>query len=312
MILKPFEPSTLSRGQIALKNRLPEHHAKYHVILDDLRRQEAGDKGEGQVMKLLSSNALPENTAILHNISLDAHFQTQIDILILGSSWCLILEVKNIKGVLYFTANPRQMVRLLEDGREEKLGSPESQIEYYSMGLRSLLNEMNLPTIPIYGAVVFAFQNSLVKSPPTKTKALIGRELISYIWSLPNNEQLIDPIKVGSQILKHVKPISPFPLCNRYGIDSMHLISGVECPSCGTFPMHKTLRTWYCPKCEQTNMAAHQHALNDYYMLINNTISINEAIKFLHLRNRYEAYRILKSTCAKQLGNSRSSRYEIK
>ena len=311
MILKPFKPYSLTIGLNALKNRLPAHHPKYQEILDDLGRQMAGDKGEEQVMGVLSTNKLPDNTVILHNVSWTSNFQTQIDILLLHPSWCLILEVKNIKGVLHFKSDPSQLIRLLDDGREENLGSPESQVEQYSMGLRFKLNELKLPNVPIYRAIVFAFQNAIIKNPPAKMKALIGREVISYIWSLPINEELIDPKKVGKQLLKHLKPRNPYPLCNRYGIESTQLVSGVECPACGTFPMNKTLRTWYCPKCKIYSRLAHQKALMDYNMLINTTISTNEAMNFLHLRNRYEAIRILKTNSVKQIGASRSSRYEL-
>lgn len=312
MILKPFEPYTLTLGLIALKNRLPARHPKYQEIMDDLGKLEAGEKGEESVMSVLVANKLPENTVIMHNVSWVSNFQTQIDILILHPSWCLILEVKNIKGTLYFKSNPSQLVRLLDDGKEENLGSPETQVEQYCMGLRYKLNELKLPNVPIYRAIVFAFQNAIIKNPPSKMKTLIGREVISYIWSLPLKDELLDPKKVSKQLLKHLNPRNPFPLCKRYGIETNHLISGVQCPICGTFPMNKTLRTWYCPKCKINSKLAHQKALNDYNMLISKSISSNEAMNFLHLRNRYEAIRILKSNSIKQIGASRSSRYELR
>lgn len=165
LILKPFEPYNLTLGLIALKNRLPAHHPKYQEIMDDLGKQEAGEKGEESVMSVLVANKLPENTVIMHNVSWVSNFQTQIDILILHPSWCLILEVKNIKGTLYFKSNPSQLVRLLDDGKEENLGSPETQVEQYCMGLRYKLNELKLPNVPIYRAIVFAFQNAIIKIP---------------------------------------------------------------------------------------------------------------------------------------------------
>lgn len=309
VILKGFEPYELKSGLIALKKRLPPYHEKYPLIVEDLNKMEAGEKGEAHVFNLLNSYPLAKNTVLLHNVSLNSNIQ--FDILVISPSWCLILEVKNIKGSLYFNHNPKQLIRMSDEGKEENLGSPETQVEIYMRGLRALLDKLRI-NIPIYGAIVFAFQNVIIKKSPSTVPAVIGRELISYIGNLPIQENKVDPYSLGRNILQQVKARNVFPLCQEYTIGANEIIKGVECPSCETFSMLRTLRTWYCKNCEKTYNRAHERALADYSMLINDKITNKECVQFLNLKNHQVATRILKANSTARMGHNRNSVYVLK
>ena len=309
VILKGFESYEIKNGLLALKKRLPPYHEKYPLIVEDLNKMEAGEKGEAYIDNLLKSYTLANNLVLLHNVSLNS--KTQIDFLAISPSWCLILEVKNIRGTVYFNHNPKQLIRLSDEGKEENLGSPEIQVEFYMMGLRAILEKLRI-NLPIYGVIVFAFQNVIIKKSPSKVPAVIGREILSYIGNLPMQENKIDPSLVGRRVLQQVKNREVFPLCQEYKIGAHEIIKGVECPTCETFSMQRTLRTWYCTNCEKTCNWAHQRALADYSILINNQMTNKECVQFLKLKDHQAATRILKANSTVRVGQNRNSVYVLK
>lgn len=312
MIAKPFSSYDITLGLTALKNRIPPTHEKYSIIIEELSRYEAGEQGEQYILQLLSENELPKNTYVLHNVQFKSKVDVQIDVLIISPSWCLLLEVKNIKGALYFQDNPLQLIRI-DNGIEQNLGSPEVQLTNYIYGLKALLESKKI-NLPIYGAIVSPFNNAIIKKTPKYFPIKTGKEIIPYIWNIqPKIEGIVNPTTLVKLITtKHTKEDNRFPLCNYFNISKESLIQGVACPSCGTYSMVKTLRTWYCPNCKKSSMHAHEQALKDYSMLINKTITTQEALSFLRLRNRHEAKRILKANSLERIGATKSSRYILK
>lgn len=311
MIVKPFEKPKIIKGLEAMKKRLPVHHEKYAKIVDELSMHEAGNFGERHVLSLLSTKPLPENTLILHNVAFTTKVDVQIDVLLLTPSWCLIIEVKNIKGTLYFKTNPRQLIRINDNGTENILGMPESQIDKYCFGLKTIFQENGIQ-LPIYRVIHFPFNNANIKKMPETAPLLIGYELQNYIWTLPKQEKHINPKKVAQLLMKHqTETDDRFPLCTHYQIDAKSIRIGVECPHCETIPMTRIQRTWQCPSCGKNSMVAHQKALEDYYMLINKIISPREAVNFLNLSNRYVAKRILKQNSIKTTGSTHQRKYHL-
>nr|WP_106783577.1 nuclease-related domain-containing protein [Lysinibacillus timonensis] len=311
MIVKPFSSYDITLGLNALKKRLSPSHEQFPNIVEELSRYEAGEQGEQYIMELLSENELPENTYIMHNVQFKSKVEVQIDVLVVTPYWCLLTEVKNIKGILYFNDNPLQLIRN-EDGKEQILGSPETQLSHYCLGMKSFLDKNHLK-VPIYGVIVFPYNNAIIKKPPKHFPVKVGRELIHFIWnSLPRNDVLVDPKNLVKLLKKERFEDDRFPLCKLYGVDKYEIRSGVECTECGTIPMIRTLRTWYCPKCKKNNMHAHKQALKDYAMLINKEITPREGVQFLHLRNRHEAKRFLSANSSVRMGLTKSSRYVLR
>lgn len=311
MIAKPFSSYDITLGLTALKNRISPTHEKYSTIIEELSRYEAGEQGEQYILQLLTENELPKKTYVLHNVQFKSKVDVQIDVLIVTPSFCLVLEVKNIKGILHFKKNPRQLVREEEEGKLQILGSPEIQLEQYCLGLKLLLESMKIKA-PIYGVIVFPFNNAIIKTPSDIFPVKIGREIITYLWNQSESQKLIDTEKLVRILSNIPYESTTFPLCNKYEIKRNEIISGVECPQCGTIPMVRTLRTWYCPKCKAKSKEAHLKALADYYMLINNTITNKDCVDFLHLNNHQLAYRLLNECNFLRYGAKRNSMYEIK
>ena len=84
----------------ALNRRLPESHPVQAALTVDIRKIHAGYRGEKRVFSILK--ALPEKDYLLfHDLRLPSiPYPFQIDILLVSSSFILILEVKNIMSNL--------------------------------------------------------------------------------------------------------------------------------------------------------------------------------------------------------------------
>lgn len=298
-------PSFFTHGLTALTKRLHPTHEKYKQIQDELNRSLSGEHGEKHVYSIL--RRLPENFTILHNVYICGQ---QIDFLLLSPSFCVILEVKNIKGKLRFTQNPRQLIRLNDDKVEDIFQSPESQLEQNVAAVQNFFNQHQI-LIPIYCAIVFPFYNVSFLEVGN-TRIVIGKDVLNFIRNISGHHDVINPVKVGNLLRDHAKPLHRFPLCSFYNIHQKYILHGPECTNCNTIPMKRIRYTWICSKCGQTNQSAHIQALVDYHMLINDTISVKELIDFLGLRNRYEAIRILNKHSLGKVGNNRSTKYKLK
>ena len=298
-----YNPSIYSQGLLSLANRLHVQSPKYIQIQEELKRANSGEYGEHYISTLLKT--IP-NVHVLHNLFIH---QQQIDFLILSESSCVVLEVKNIKGRLRFIQNPRQLVRLQEDGTEEIFQSPESQLEQNVAVVRTLLNQNGIE-LPIYYAIVFPFHNTFFDEVG-KTPIVIGKDLINFLRKLDRNTNLIDPQQVAKLFLKHSNTWHRFPLCTYYKIPIDDILHGTQCPNCKTIPMTRLLRRWKCNDCGTTDHTAHIKALEDYRMLISETISTKQAVHFLGLRNRYEAIRILNELALEKIGNKRNTKYKL-
>lgn len=310
LILKNFTSHDYTIALESLVHRLNPKHEKALKIQEDLNMQEAGEFGEKHLLTILTENKLPENTFIFHNVILKSIIDVQIDLLLLSPYWCLILEVKNLTGELTFTSKPPQLI-CEKENKKITYRSPASQLNQYIFGLKAFLENYQYQ-VPIYGAVVLPFNNAIIKNLPDDIPLLIGREIINYIWSLPKNKTINSKI-LGELLIKNCQrnSWSKFPLAQYYGINPSDIKQGVACPHCGTIPMKRLKRTWYCENCQKSDMYAHKRALKEYYMLINQHISPREAMEFLKLRNRYEARRILQANSIGIEGITSSLKYEL-
>ncbi|WP_332650622.1 NERD domain-containing protein [Lysinibacillus sp. 54212] len=292
---------------MTLSKRLHPEHEKYPQIQDEIKRIEAGDFGERYLIELFETE-LNQDMLLLHNIFIG---KNQIDLLLLTKNWCLLLEVKNIKGHLIFTTNPRQLIRRNEDGTEEVFQSPESQLERLHFALDAFFKK-HAVNLPIYSAIIFPFNNVIIEKSTTQFPVFVGKDILNYIKSFKVDKNYSN-IAALSKLLQNIStPWHRFPLCDYYNIPPYFIRIGVECTHCGTIPMIRLNRTWKCGSCGVTDRHAHVKALQDYYVLIGNYITSRDALNYLGLRNRFEAIRILNSTSIRRIGHTKSSKYELK
>lgn len=310
MIAKPFEPSPFKVGIQALIRRLPQVHPYLERLQRELKNQDAGDQGEQYIFDLLQRIKLPSDARILHNITLNSFTEIQMDIVLITNHYALILEVKNIKGEIHFTKNPRQLIRIQENGQKDIFTSPEIQLEQAIDGFSDLINAY-ARNIPIYAVIVFAYNNAKIMTPPEKFPVIMSSELPNFIKKMPKNNRPSEATDIAEILLKHHTNKTPYPLCTYYQIEPIQLITGVHCPACAMPNMTRIKRTWRCPKCNSISTTAHYQALKEYGMLISPLISNKECREFLNLRNASEAKRILKNASNHKTGIGRATKYTL-
>lgn len=288
-----------------LLKRLSHNYEQYPQMQDKLKNVEVGDYGEKYVANLLQ-NTFKHQLIVLSDMAIGS---SQADCLVITPYFCAVLEVKNVKGNITFTKQPKQMLREIE-GKIDIFQSPEVQLERLEIELSRLFQQNHIQ-LPIFSAIAFPFHTSIIENESKQYPILIGKEVLNYMHLLPRQRVFADPFQVQEVIQKQSNPWQRFPLCEYYKVDPRYIKTGVECEVCGTIPMIRINRTWKCASCGATNQTAHVQALKDYYMLFNKYITTQQAMHFLHLRNRYEAIRILKSVSIQRIGQAKLSKYEL-
>lgn len=76
--------------------------------------------------------------------------------------------------------------------------------------------------------------------------------------------------------------------------------------------MDRKFGYWLCPKCKHQGKNDHIHALNDYYLLIGDTITNKQARDFLMLTSRTTMRDILYDLEYEKIGNLRGRKYKLR
>ncbi|MGE7998526.1 nuclease-related domain-containing protein [Lysinibacillus sp. NPDC093190] len=311
MIIKPFAPSPLTKGLQALVTRLHPTHPQYQNLQQELKNKEAGDFGEQYVMKELQQIALLNDCYIFHNVILPSVLPMQIDILLIVPNAIILLEIKNIRGTVHFKNDPRQLIRTSESGEVHVFTHPEIQLEQYIQGMKHFLEAQRV-SIPIYGAVVFPFNNVNIHREDGQLPILMAKELPIFLHKhLEKSKETATMAEIKSIILSHLRNKMPFPLCQYYKIDVSALRRGVYCEDCGQFGMEKLKIGWHCQKCQHRCRDAHIQALKDYYMLVGETITNRECRDFLMIDSEHVTKRILQKLQLPRSGSNKYSSYKL-
>lgn len=313
MIVKPYAQTLYMEALISLNKRLKKNHPKYISLREDLNRNIAGDIGEEAVMSFLQKVKLPYKFFAFHNISLFGESLFQMDILIITQYYAVIFEVKNIQGEIEFKSHPYQLSRTLSNGVRNSFDSPEIQLQEYIYQLNVIFKAGGF-SIPIYGAVVFPFTSSYIKTPPSETTILFRNEIKSYLRKLKTHDsplslEVLDSLK--KFILNKTTNYKPFPLAQHFAINPDDIIKGVECTICNLVGMKKVARHWICPKCRNISTNAHIKTIKEYFLIYKDSISNTECRQFLNLNNMYEANRILKNANLIKTGKYKDAKYKM-
>lgn len=313
MIVKPYTKTLYMEALISLNKRLNKNHPKYTSLREELHRNIAGNIGEEAVMNFLQKVNLPYKFFAFHNISLYGESLIQMDVLLISQYYAVILEVKNIQGEIEFKSHPFQLSRTLATGERHSFDSPEIQLQEYIYQLNKIFKTAGC-SIPIYGAVVFPFTSSYIKTPPRETTVLFRNEIRSYLRNLktqnpPLSLEALNNLK--NLILNKNTIYKSFPLTQRYAIHPDEIIKGVECITCNFVGMKKVARHWICPQCKNISNNAHKQTIKDYFLVYKDSISNKECRQFLKLNNMHEATRILKNANLIKTGKYKNTKYTM-
>jgi rubredoxin len=298
-------------GLLFAQNRLSAGHPAQLLLAAKQASVEAGIGEEERVAEIFRKHPFPFEHHIFHDLSPSLDDKFQIDTFCLIPWHGVILEVKNIAGVLEFKNNPPQLIRTREDGHKDGFDSPVVQLERNCELLKDWLSSRNIQ-LPIYGTVVLAYPKQIVAVPPAKTKLLFPSLIPSYFKSLPQHGKKLDKETfdwVSAELLRSHQPFIPKPICETYKIPFGDFQGGARCGACGRIGMIKIPRTWYCPYCKVTNSHAHFGTLREWFLIFKRSMSNRECREFLQIDDIHTATRILQSMNLRSEGTYRYRTY---
>ncbi|ALC88978.1 hypothetical protein AM500_03565 [Bacillus sp. FJAT-18017] len=303
----------------ALDLRVPDHLPQKQEIATQLNKEMAGYKGELAVEYPLSF--LPHNDFhIIHGIRLKGStYHFQIDTLLLARSLIIPLEIKNFTGKIKFEENG-QFTRTGANGKQEGYLNPLIQANYQSHQLRQWLSKRGYHDIPILPLVIIAFPSTIIEFNPLNTEV---NEKVHHCGKFPTvvtNLQDNYPVDIlnTSQLQSLSKLITsshqPYfsTISKQFRISNDDYSKGVWCPNCGNFHMIRVRGTWKCTPCGYTSPKAHLPALlNDYPLLINNTITNRQARDFLQVNSDTVIKKLLQNSLSSFSGGNKSRTYSV-
>ena len=175
MIVKTFSIPIEVTLIEAILSRLALNHPMRPALESELGRRRAGYWGEQSVHSILE--VLPKNEYfIFHDLRLPGKpHPFQIDLLILSSSFFLILEVKNMAGELFFDDTFKQIIRTLND-QNDAFDDPILQVRLQRKKLLEWLSVKQLPLIPIETLVVSANSKAVLRAENKDLSKIIVRK----------------------------------------------------------------------------------------------------------------------------------------
>lgn len=218
-----------------LLTRLPEYDANSEKLTKRLYQLEAGYSGERKVDQYLQKINLPDSSIILTNVelALSSNHSFQIDTLLITKQTIFILEIKNIKGNLYFKSNPHHLLREV-DGVETIMDCPLTQLEIAKENLSLWLLQRGID-MNVSGIVVLANNQCIVKEVPRNARLTYMKRLAVILGKI-NQMTAVYQTKeiqtVATLIKQNQVAYNIYPLCNYFRIDPATLKKGQLCSKC--------------------------------------------------------------------------------
>ncbi|KZE64152.1 hypothetical protein AWM68_13680 [Fictibacillus phosphorivorans] len=300
MIVKEAAESIKIRKLKLILKRFPPHHPVRHEIEVELLKSVTGYNGEKSLD--FHMNLLPDDeTFIFHDLRLpfgSNHFQ--IDILILTTTFFLILEVKNMAGTLIFDQEFHQLIRISND-KEDVFSDPISQVYRQTHLLKEWLKHHKFPEVPVESLVVISNPHTRIKYVPQSIKisqkVTHSTNLLAkfHDYQHMRKSEFISKkdIKKLSRILLKRHSQSNQDLFQQFSITQDDLIKGVACTKCFTLSMIRSSRKWFCLKCGHYDKLAHIHALKDFALLNGPAITVHECCDFFQISSRHVVKHLL-------------------
>ena len=258
--------------------RLPEVHVKSESILEDIRKMEAGVRGEDRILLKLHELRMSGPYKVYSDIRLHlGEWKVQIDCLVLTDRCCIVIESKNMSGDLYFESDSEEFYKVNQDGEEIPYPNPYYQLLRHIRFMKEFLHQIN-PEIKVTGSVFMTAKSCRIRKKPAKYPIFKLESIIEKVMQMYHNSpplQLSESqlVEIEQMIMSKQSTFTYAPLCERYQISPTELRTGVECPGCGVLGMKRVATTWTCLSCKQNHRYAHINTANEYLWLIKKEIT---------------------------------------
>lgn len=298
MVIKPCLVPLLVLTEEALLRRLLSHHQKREEIIINLQKGWSGFRGEQNLSYHLGF--LPKKEYfIFHDIRLVIGERScQLDVLVLTPFAIFIIESKSLAGQVSYDQNVKRLIRTYQN-QEESFPDPLMQAKRQQLVLQQWLEKHKVKACPIeYLVCIGNSTTSLKTNGPNHIfqKILYAEQIHDKIQQLHQvfKERIFSPYLLHklSDLLMESHTPPTIHILKKYEISLSDMITGVQCPSCNSFPMIRTKNNWYCSRCQHSSQHAHCQAITDY-LLIHGTMTNQQARGFLHLTSTNVCTRLL-------------------
>lgn len=298
----------------ALGRRLSANHKMKEVIEQQTGNLRAGYLGETSIDYYLQF--FPQTSKILHSLRLqDEYGNFQIDTLILTQNFILILETKNIAGIISFD-EIGQVIRQRNEV-EESFPNPIAQVNLQHIRLRNWIVQHKFPPIPIEKLIVYANSNSIIRNftGPNQISDLIIRKDLLPLKVEEINEVHTSKVLSTSQLHQLSQTLIKFhqpekiDVLQMYNIQSADILKGIFCPNCNHLPLRRIYAKWTCMRCKKESRIAHLAGLKDYYFLFGAKITNQKARDFLQVSSPYVVRNLLKKSGFAKEGRYKGRKY---
>ncbi|WNF25287.1 nuclease-related domain-containing protein [Mesobacillus jeotgali] len=302
----------------ALLRRLPPNHPKRQDILKDLLIKRAGFKGE-QDMDYYISLLDDKDFYIFQDLRIPLgpnYFQ--IDFLLLSTKFALLIENKNMPGIIEFDPDFNQVLRKHND-QAEVYDDPVLQVKRQIYQFRNWLINHQLTPLPLEFLVTYSNTGSILQNPSKNQeiydRVCKGGKLVFKVAEYQQRHQkeilsMKEIKKLTKLLIKSHEPKKA--TIDRYNISPSEILPGVLCPACSRGPMERISGKWFCPQCKTTSTSAHEQAILDYLFLLGPTITNKQLRRFLLIPSRTVATYLLGNMNLQHTGGTKNRVYSNK
>lgn len=301
----------------ALERRLPKCHAFWLDVQKILRKEGGGYAGELRVDRELSETRFFDDYISLKSILVGKEASyCQIDSLIICQKFILIIEVKNIPGILRYDKETHQLTRQKENGPIEGMGNPEGQLQRSKRFVKRMLDQHHM-TIPVHGMIVFSNPASILEKPFPNSLAI---HVSGLYQALENLHQLyadqsiphFDTRNVHQLFIQNepaLPPIKPSYIPTKVFSD---LKRGVLCPNCVLTKLDYINAFWRCSICSHKDEKSHLTTLQEYRILYSEVITTNEWMNFTGMKSVATTKRMLSKSNLEKVGGNKNRKWLIR
>lgn len=272
------------------------------------KRAEIGFSGELKVDRVWQEIILPPTSLLIHDFETvnDVGNPHQIDTLFCCEHFILIIEIKNVSGIITYDEEKHQFLRKRKDGEIASFQSPIEQLKRHRDLIERIIHRIGL-TIPIEKAVVIAEPSTIIGNFKSDIPIFHAAGLPTRLKKL--FEKYPDPLSaphfqlLKEQIIKMHKPRVYKP-----PFDIPPIRKGPIC-HCGQVMSYK-YGSFVCA-CGMKSKEPLFQGLHDYRVLINEWITNQQFREFFFIKSSDAANKILKRLEFYYEGTTKDRRYLI-
>ncbi|WP_197431688.1 nuclease-related domain-containing protein [Lentibacillus sp. JNUCC-1] len=287
----------------------------YTILNDQFQRELSGYIGEKSMdyyYQLLDLAAFP----VLHGLRIKTGRKYfQIDTLVLFPQFILIIETKNLTGVVHYQLETGLMYREKLDGRLERFQDPMMQASVQRHHLHNFLQVHNIAPIPIHTLTVFSNPNVILKHPGHEVipDLLLAQNLLKRVPELrkqyQNEHFSYGELEQIARMLVAAHEPNEKRLVDKFDIHASQVRKGVWCPRCKRNMMDRIERNWLCGTCGLKDPNAHMTAIHEYCTIFGPEFTNLEMREFLRINSKDVMRRLLVGGPFTKIGKSKGAKY---